>query len=162
MENNTTICRITAVGNVSRLIHALHRLNAEGSPIKEVVCQEIVDRGSSSSVYLKGISDGMSELSTVLKDASRDYDVNFSLSFEDKANDNAGMITYREGLVRNRLTYTYTVHVYKESGVDAVYDIARERFLDGVSFEDFMSESGLWAFIGRDDKELLEQNYKQL
>jgi len=117
-------------------------------------------RVSPSLVELSFDSNGELARDFLLK-LSSDYKLNIRCKYEDDSMDIGGTFICKSGKIVKDLSYTYLVHRYKEGGIDDIVLDVEEYVKEGETFEDFMSMNGLWAFVSKGDKELIESMFNR-
>jgi hypothetical protein len=113
-----------------------------------------LDRTSTTELSIGVDSDGdlMNEFLLKMSDA---YRVHITCKYEDDSMDIGGTFVCKNGAVLKDLSYSYLVHRYQEDGIDGIASDVEEYAKEGDTFEQFMSEQGLWSFVTRDDRELI-------
>lgn len=113
-----------------------------------------LQRTSETSMEINVDSNG-DLMNEFLLELSKVYRLHITCKYEDDSMDIGGTFVCKNGTVLKDLSYSYLVHRYQEDGIDGIAPDVEEYAKEGDTFEQFMSEQGLWSFVTRDDRELI-------
>ena len=119
-----------------------------------------LERTSETSMTINVDSNG-DIINEFLLELSKVHRLHITCKYEDDSMDIGGTFVCKNGTVLKDLSYSYLAHRYIEGGIDDIVLDIEEYVREGETFDDFMSEQGLWVFITKADRETIYDMFNQ-
>ena len=119
-----------------------------------------LERTSETSMTINVDSNG-DIINEFLLELSKVHRLHITCKYEDDSMDIGGTYVCKNGTVLKDLSYSYLAHRYIEGGIDDIVLDIEEYVKEGETFDDFMSEQGLWVFITKTDKDTIYNMFNQ-
>jgi hypothetical protein len=119
-----------------------------------------LERTSETSMAINVDSNG-ELINKFLLELSRLYRLHITCKYEDDSMDIGGTYVCKNGKVLKDLSYSYLAYRYIEGGIDDIALEIEEYIREGETFDEFMSEQGLWVFVTKDDMVLIQDMFNQ-
>jgi hypothetical protein len=145
--------------NADEYLYSFLTLN-ESMPKKLKLTSLVLERLSPTEMTINVDSNGDLMNEFLLK-LSSVYKVHITCKYEDDSMDIGGTFVCKNGTTLKDLSYSYLAHRYIEDGIDAIALDVEEYIKEGETFEEFMSEQGLWTIVTKDDRELIYDMFNQ-
>lgn len=143
---------------LSEILDVEHYKKGDVREIARLTCVKM-HRESRTELHLEFDSNGVL-VNDLLKRISEVYKIHINCTYEDDSMDIGGVYICNSGVVIKDVSWTYVVHLYKQDGIDGIISEVEDAVAEGLSFEEFMRESGLWSFISKEDRHLIEEMFE--
>lgn len=140
------------------ILEVEHYKKGDVREIPKLTCVKM-RRDSRTELSLEFDSNGVL-VNDLLKRISEVYKIYISCTYEDDSMDIGGVYICNSGLVIKDVSWTYVVHLYKHDGIDGITSEIEDAVAEGLQFEEFMGQSGLWSFISKEDRHLIEEMFE--
>jgi hypothetical protein len=145
--------------NADECLYSFLTLN-ESMPKKLKLTSLVLERLSPTEMTINVDSNG-DLINEFLLKLSSVHKLHITCKYEDDSMDIGGTFVCKNGTVLKDLSYSYLAHRYIEGGIDDIVLDIEEYIKEGETFDDFMSEQGLWVFITKTDRDTIYNMFNQ-